>query len=131
MSNSQTGGQGQGVGSPISDEAYNVITALQTKLEGLEAYKKYQSSSTRRQIWQQLSALDNQAVQILSQELERLVQQGHLSTGGQGQAAGGGSGGGSSSSSGSSSTGSGTGSSAAYNPPPEQAENPTPLHSPD
>ena len=95
MSSSQTGGQSQGVGSPISDEAYNVITALQTKLEGLAVYQKYQQSSTRRQIWQQLSDLDNQAVQILSQELERLVQQGHLSTGGQSQTAGssGGSGG--------------------------------------
>jgi len=121
MSSSQTGGQGQGMGSPISDEAYNVITALQTKLEGLAAYQTYQQSSTRRQVWQQLSDLDNQAVQILSQELERLVQQGHLSSSGQGQSGG----------SSSSSTGSGTGSSQAYNPPREQAENPTPLHSPD
>ena len=29
--------QAQGVGSPISNEAYNVLTALQSKLEGLEA----------------------------------------------------------------------------------------------
>jgi len=33
-SQSQSGTQGQGVGSPISNDAYNVITALQSKLEG-------------------------------------------------------------------------------------------------
>ena len=32
---------GRGIGSPITNEAYNVITALQAKLEGLEAYRKY------------------------------------------------------------------------------------------
>ncbi len=40
----QTGRQTQGVGSPISNEAYNVLTALQSKLEGLEAYRKYAAS---------------------------------------------------------------------------------------
>ena len=65
----------QGVGSPISNEAYNVLAALQAKLEGLEAYRKYQQSGNQ-QIWQQLSQMDNQAVQTLVQELERLVQEG-------------------------------------------------------
>ena len=73
----QTGAQG--VGSPISNEAYNVITALQSKLEGLEAYRKYsQSGST--QLWQQLTQIDTQAVQLLTQELERLAQSGGLRT---------------------------------------------------
>jgi hypothetical protein len=73
----QTGAQG--VGSPISNEAYNVITALQSKLEGLEAYRKYsQSGST--QLWQQLTQIDTQAVQLLTQELERLAQSGELRT---------------------------------------------------
>jgi hypothetical protein len=67
----------QGVGSPISNEAYNVITALQSKLEGLEAYRKYQSSGGG-QFWQQLTQLDMQAVQLLTQELERLAQSGGL-----------------------------------------------------
>ena len=65
----------QGVGSPISNEAYNVLAALQAKLEGLEAYRKYQESGNQ-QIWQQLSQMDNQAVQTLVRELERLVQEG-------------------------------------------------------
>lgn len=69
--------QGQGVGSPISNEVYNVISALQNKLEGLEAFRKY-SGSGNPQIWQYLTQLDTQAVQYLSQELERLVQAGQL-----------------------------------------------------
>ena len=66
----------QGVGSPISNEAYNVITALQSKLEGLEAYRKYQQ--TGGQFWNQLTQLDMQAVQLLTEELERLAQSGGL-----------------------------------------------------
>ena len=67
----------QGVGSPISNDAYNVITALQSKLEGLEAYRKYQGSGGG-QFWQQLTQLDMQAVQLLTEELERLAQSGGL-----------------------------------------------------
>ncbi len=67
-----------GVGSPISNSAYNVITALQAKLEGMEAYRKYEQSGGNSQIWRQLNQLDAQAVSLLSQELERLVQQGEL-----------------------------------------------------
>jgi len=66
-----------GVASPIGNEAYNVLTALQSKLEGLTAYGKYQQSSQgNSQIWQQLSQLDNQAAELLTQELERLVRDG-------------------------------------------------------
>lgn len=65
------------VGSPISNDIYNVISALHAKLEGLEAYRKYQMSGNQ-QVWQQLSNLDNQAVQLLTQELERVVKSGGL-----------------------------------------------------
>src|SRR5215208_6430113 len=61
-----------GVGSPISNEAYNVVSALHAKLEGLEAYRKYSKDGNNR-IWQQLSQQDNQAVETLVGELERLV----------------------------------------------------------
>ncbi len=74
----------QGVGSPISNEAYNVLSALHSKLEGLEAYRKYQQDGG--QIWQQLSQQDNQAVQTLVQELERLVRDGKFRMGTPGQA---------------------------------------------
>ncbi len=70
-------GMGQNVGSPISNEAYNVITALQAKLEGLEAYRKYQKDGNQ-QIWQQLAQADIQCVTQLIDELEKLVQGGKL-----------------------------------------------------
>jgi hypothetical protein len=66
----------QGFGSPVSDEWYNVLTALQSKLEGLEAYRKYAQDAVNPQLWQYLAQVDTQAVQYLQQELERLVQTG-------------------------------------------------------
>jgi hypothetical protein len=67
----------QGIGSPISNEVYNVISALHSKLEGLEAYRKYgQNGNT--QLWQQLTQMDMQAVELLTQEVERLAQSGAL-----------------------------------------------------
>lgn len=65
--------QTQSIGSPISNEAYNVITALQSKLEGLEAYRKYNQSGGDASLWQQLTQLDIQAVERLVQELENIV----------------------------------------------------------
>ena len=79
-----SGTASQGVGSPISNEAYNVLSALHSKLEGLEAYRKY--SQDGGQLWQQLSQQDNQAVPTLVQELERLVRDGKLRPGTPGQA---------------------------------------------
>jgi hypothetical protein len=65
-----------GVGSPISNEAYNILTALQSKLEGLEAYRKYSQSGSNSHIWQQLTQSDLQTVETLLQELERMVRDG-------------------------------------------------------
>ena len=67
----------QAVGSPISNEAYNVITALQSKLEGLEAYRKYAQSGDSR-LWQELTRRDAEAVEQLVTELERMVRDGKL-----------------------------------------------------
>lgn len=74
---SQGMGQSTGVGSPITNEAYNVITALQAKLEGLEAYRKY-AKDGQGQIWQTLSQSEVQAVGVLVDELERIVKDGKL-----------------------------------------------------
>ena len=46
------------VDSPISNEAYNVITALESKLEGLEPCRKY-SNDGGQQIWNEMSNHDN------------------------------------------------------------------------
>jgi hypothetical protein len=75
----------QGIGSPISNEVYNVIAVLQAKLEGMEAYRKYAQDGGNLQLWQFLTQADTQAVQYLMQELERVVQTGqhHLRQPGQ------------------------------------------------
>ena len=85
MTTNQGGQTGGGVGSPISNEAYNVLSALHSKLEGLEAYRKYSQDGDQR-LWQQLSQQDNQAVETLVQELERLVREGKFRMGQPGRA---------------------------------------------
>ena len=70
--------QVQGIGSPVSNEVYDVITTLQSKLKGLEAYRKFAQNGGNTQLWQYLSQIDQQAVQVLSQQLEQMVQAGHL-----------------------------------------------------
>ncbi len=66
-----------GMGSPISNEAYNIITALQSKLEGLEAYRKY-SEDGQTDLWRQLSEQELHMVGLLADQLERLVKDGHF-----------------------------------------------------
>ena len=78
----------QGIGSPISNPAYNVISALQAKLEGLEAYRKYAQSDGNSQLWQQLTQLDTQCVQLLTAQLEQMAQQGQLRMNAPGQTSG-------------------------------------------
>jgi hypothetical protein len=86
--NAQQGqGQGQSVGSPITNEAYNVISALASKLEGLEAYRKYCKDGDGK-IWQQLTQIEVQGVQKLVDELETLVKDGKLRMGTPGKANG-------------------------------------------
>jgi hypothetical protein len=74
MTTGQAGQGSRGIGSPISNEAYDVLSALHSKLEGLEAYRKY-AQNGNDQLWQQLSQQDNQAVETLIGELERLVRE--------------------------------------------------------
>lgn len=61
------------VGSPLSNEAYNIITALQAKLEGLEAYRKF-AQDGNEEVWQRLMPLEIEAVSLLVDELEQLVE---------------------------------------------------------
>jgi hypothetical protein len=68
-------GEQAGVGSPITNEAYNVITALQAKLEGLEAYRKYQKDGGDK-IWRELTQIELEGVQKLCDQLEQLVKDG-------------------------------------------------------
>lgn len=72
--------QTQGIGSPVSNEVYDVLTTLQSKLKGLETYRKFAQSGGNTQLWQYLTQLDTQAVQILTQQVEQMAQAGHLRT---------------------------------------------------
>jgi len=66
-----------GIGSPVSNDAYNVIACLHEKLQGLEAMRKF-SMDADEQVWKQVGQLDLQAVDTLLNELERLVKAGKL-----------------------------------------------------
>jgi hypothetical protein len=66
-----------GVGSPISNEAYDIITALHSKLEGLEAYRKY-AKDGNDELWRRMTESDVACVETLCQELERVVRNGGL-----------------------------------------------------
>ncbi|SRR5579885_1520869 len=76
MSPSQSQGMQHSIGSPVSNEVYNVLAVLHKKLEGLEAYRKYVQDGGNPQLWQYLTQADTQCVQYLMQELERIVQTG-------------------------------------------------------
>ena len=66
-----------GVGSPITNEAYDVLTALQAKLEGLEAYRKY-AKDGNEELWKTLTKSDVECVRTLCDRLEQLVRDGKL-----------------------------------------------------
>lgn len=70
-------GTARGIGSPVTNEAYNVVTALQAKLEGLEAYRKY-ANDGNGEIWQRLTQTEVETVRVLCDELERLVREGRF-----------------------------------------------------
>jgi len=63
------------VGSPISNEAYNIISALSAKLEGLEAYRKYAQDADAK-LWQELTEVECKAVERLVSRLEEIVKDG-------------------------------------------------------
>jgi hypothetical protein len=70
-----------GLGSPVSNDAYNVIACLHEKLQGLEAMRKF-SKDADDQTWKQITQLDVQAVDVLLDQLERMVKDGKLRNGG-------------------------------------------------
>ncbi|MDB4942049.1 MAG: hypothetical protein JWP97_1583 [Labilithrix sp.] len=81
----QQGGGARVVGSPITNDAYNVISAIKEKLEGLDAYAKYAKDGDA-QLWQQLTQSETQSVEVLVGRLEQMVKDGKLriQSGGQG-----------------------------------------------
>jgi hypothetical protein len=68
------------VGSPITNDAYNIVACLHEKLQGLEAMRKF-SKDADEDVWKQISRLDMQAVDVLLDRLEKLVREGKLRAG--------------------------------------------------
>lgn len=71
------GGMEGGIGSPVSNDAYNVIAALHEKLQGMEAMRKF-SKDADLEIWRELTKLDLQAVEKLVDKLEEMCKSGKL-----------------------------------------------------
>ncbi len=69
-----------GVGSPITNDAYDIVACLHEKLQGLEAMRKF-SKDDFPEMWKQLTQLDVQAVDLLLDKLEQLVKSGKLRSG--------------------------------------------------
>ncbi len=67
-----------GVGSPVCNEAYNVIACLHEKLQGLEAMRKFAKDADDAQMWKTIAEHDLEAVDLLLGELERMSQNGKL-----------------------------------------------------
>lgn len=65
------------IGSPITNEAYDIISALAHKLEGLEAFRKY-AMDANEEVWRKVSDHDQQAVDVLCDQLEQLCRDGKL-----------------------------------------------------
>jgi hypothetical protein len=73
---SRSGQSGQN-GTGVSNEVYDVITVLSSKLEGLAAYQKYEKDGSP-DLWRELRQQDEQCVRKLMQQLEQFAQQGKL-----------------------------------------------------
>ena len=63
--------------SPVSDDAYNVITVLQSKLEAIEVYREF-SQDGHMDLWRQLAEQDMHTIDMLLDQLEQMVQRGEL-----------------------------------------------------
>lgn len=65
------------VGSPISNEAYDVVAALHEKLEALDAYKKFANDGDA-DLWQRMTQTEMAGVRLLVDRLEQLVREDKL-----------------------------------------------------
>lgn len=59
-------------GSPVSNEAYDVIAALHSKLQGLDAYRKYADDADAG-LWEELTEIERVGICKLVDKLERLL----------------------------------------------------------
>jgi hypothetical protein len=62
----------------MDNNSYNLIMALASNLEALEAYHKY-ANDGNQQLWQELASHTEQIIGRLQQELPKVMQQGSTS----------------------------------------------------
>jgi hypothetical protein len=78
----QSGMQGQGR-YPISNHDYNLVQALASELEGLEALQKYSKDAQGpdSHLWQQAVQLKRQLADLFTHELAEHAKEGHFGSG--------------------------------------------------
>ncbi len=64
----------------LSDNTYNLLAILLSKLEGLEAYDTYleDANSSSRQVIEQISRDDQRHAEMLRDAIEKMVKEGGL-----------------------------------------------------
>ncbi len=78
----QTGMHGQGQ-YPISNHDYNLVQALASELEGLEAMQKYSRDAQGgdSKLWQDALQLKRQLAELFTHELAEHAKEGHFGSG--------------------------------------------------
>jgi hypothetical protein len=72
---SATGGDGDSLQSPVDDFTYDLLQALTSKLEAIEAYNMYAEDEQGSDLFRQLAQEDRQHAERLLEALrERLAQ---------------------------------------------------------
>lgn len=66
-----TGESGQSIQSPLSNAQYNLMQALVSKLEAIEAYEKYRQDGGGQGIWERLLDDERRHAEDLLQALQR------------------------------------------------------------
>lgn len=72
--------QGQGM-YPVSNEDYDLVSALASELQGLEKFQKYAQDAKGGKFWQDALKLKQQLAELFTHELAEHAKEGHFGTG--------------------------------------------------
>jgi len=72
--------QGKGM-YPVSDEDYDLVTALANELQALEKFQKYAQDAKGGKFWQDALKLKQELAELFTHELAEHVREGHFGTG--------------------------------------------------
>ncbi len=68
-------------GFPISDEGYNLVTALSNELEGLEKYAQYAQETGGGKFWSDVLELKKRLAELFTHEVGEHAREGGFGTG--------------------------------------------------